>query len=71
MNWNIIEGKWKEMTGSIREQWGKITDDELVEIGGKKDKLEGVLQTKYGLTQEAASKQIDEWADKLKNEVEK
>ena len=71
MSWNIIEGKWKEMTGSIREQWGKITDDELVEIGGKKDKLEGVLQTKYGLTQEAASKQIDEWADKLKNEVEK
>lgn len=64
MNWNIVEGKWKEMAGSIREQWGKLTDDELQEIGGKKDKLEGVLQVKYGLTQEAASKQIDEWVEK-------
>ncbi len=66
MNWNIIEGKWKELTGSAREQWGKLTDDELQEIGGKKDKLEGVIQQKYGLTQEAASKQIDEWAEKFK-----
>jgi len=71
MNWNIIEGKWKEMAGSIREQWGKITDDELQEISGKRDKFEGVLQTKYGLTQEDAAKQIDDWAGKLKDVVRK
>lgn len=67
MNWNIIEGKWKEMSGSVQEQWGKLTNDELTEINGKKDKLEGMLQTKYGVTQEEASKQVDDWAGKLKD----
>ncbi len=66
MNWNIIEGKWKEMSGSVQEQWGKLTHDELAEINGKKDKLEGMLQTKYGVTQEEAAKQVDDWAGKLK-----
>ena len=54
MNWNIIEGKWKEMAGSVREQWGKLTHDEIDQIAGKRDKLEGMIQTKYGVTQEAA-----------------
>ncbi|MBL8064668.1 MAG: CsbD family protein [Chthonomonadaceae bacterium] len=71
MNWNIIEGKWKEMAGSIREKWGKLTDDEIQEIAGKKDKLEGILQTKYGLTQELAAQQVDEWADKIKETITK
>lgn len=66
MNWNIIEGKWKEMSGSVQEHWGKLTHDELAEINGKKDKLEGMLQTKYGVTQEEAAKQVDDWAGKLK-----
>src|SRR5665648_346594 len=48
MDWNIIEGKWKELKGHAREQWGKLTDDELEEIGGKKDRLVGKLQQKYG-----------------------
>lgn len=67
MNWNIIEGKWKETIGSAREKWGDLTDDELTEVAGKKEKLEGLIQQKYGLTQEAASKQIDEWAEKIKD----
>ena len=70
MNWNIIEGKWKE-TGSVREQWGKLTDDELQEIAGKKDKLEGLIQQKYGVTQADASQQIDDWAGKLKDVINK
>jgi len=48
MDWNIIEGKWKELKGHAREQWGKLTDDELEEVGGKKDRLVGKLQQKYG-----------------------
>ena len=48
MDWNIIEGKWKELKGHAREQWGKLSDDELEEIGGKKDRLVGKLQQKYG-----------------------
>lgn len=69
MNWNIIEGKWKEMAGSIREQWGKLTDNDLEEIAGKRDKLEGALQAKYGYTQEQASQHVDAWADRIKDHM--
>ena len=69
MNWNIIEGKWKELSGSAKERWGDLTHDEIVELGGKKDKLEGLLQQKYGITQEAAAHQIDDWAGKLKDKI--
>jgi len=58
MNWDQIEGKWKELTGSVKERWGKITDDELTVIGGKRDKLAGIIQTKYGLAKEAAEAEI-------------
>ncbi|MFN2425267.1 MAG: CsbD family protein [Candidatus Binatia bacterium] len=58
MNWDQIEGKWKEMTGSVKEQWGKITDDELTTIGGKRDRLAGIIQAKYGVAKEAAEEQI-------------
>ncbi len=71
MNWNIVEGKWKEMAGSVREQWGKFTDDELQEVAGKRDKFEGLLQQKYGVTQEEAAKQSDDWAGKLKDTITK
>lgn len=69
MNWNMIEGKWKEVTGSAKERWGDLTNDELMELGGKRDKLEGLLQLKYGITQQAAAEQIDEWAGKLKDMI--
>lgn len=62
MNWDVIEGKWKEMKGAVREKWGDLTDDELEQIAGKKDKLAGVLQQKYGKTKEVIDKEIDDWA---------
>ncbi|HYC56053.1 MAG TPA: CsbD family protein [Candidatus Binatia bacterium] len=58
MNWDQIEGKWKELAGGVKEHWGKLTDDELIEIGGKRDKLAGIIQSKYGLAKEAAEEQI-------------
>lgn len=58
MNWDQVEGKWKEMKGRVREKWGKLTDDELETIGGKRDKLAGILQQKYGMVKEEAEKQI-------------
>jgi uncharacterized protein YjbJ (UPF0337 family) len=67
MDWNIIEGKWKELKGRAREQWGKLTDDELEEIGGKKDRLVGKLQQKYGYASDEADRQANEWA-KLQDE---
>lgn len=69
MNWNIVEGKWKRMAGSVKERWGEMTDNEIAETHGKRDQLEGLLQQKYGLTQQAATEQIDEWANKLKENI--
>ena len=69
MNWNVIEGKWKEMAGAVKEKWGNLTDDEITEMAGKRDRLEGILKQKYGMTQEAASQEIDQWAGKLKDGV--
>ncbi len=63
MNKNILEGKWKQLRGEIREKWGEITDDELDQIAGKRDKLAGLLQEKYGYTQMEAERQIDEFLE--------
>lgn len=59
MNKDILEGNWKQMRGSAKEWWGKITDDDFDRIAGKRDQLVGVLQEKYGYTREKASAEID------------
>ena len=61
MNRNILEGNWKKIRGTIREKWGELTDDELDQIAGKRDKLAGVLQERYGYTQMEAERQIDDF----------
>jgi uncharacterized protein YjbJ (UPF0337 family) len=65
MDWNIIQGKWKELKGQAREEWGKLTDDELEEIGGMKDRLVSKLQQKYGYAADEAHGRADEWAKQL------
>jgi uncharacterized protein YjbJ (UPF0337 family) len=66
MNWDQIEGKWKQFTGSGRERWGKITDNDWETIAGKKDQLIGRIQELYGVAQAEAEKQADEWSRALK-----
>ncbi len=61
MNWDQIEGKWKQFTGSARERWGKLTDNDWETIAGKKDQLVGRIQVRYGVKKELAEKQTDEW----------
>lgn len=63
MNRNILEGNWKKIRGTIREKWGELTDDELDQIAGKRDKLAGVLQERYGYTQVEAERQIDDFLE--------
>jgi len=63
MNQNILEGKWKQLRGSIREKWGQLTDDEVDQIAGKRDKLAGFLQERYGYTQVEAEQQIDDFLE--------
>ncbi|HEV8383992.1 MAG TPA: CsbD family protein [Acidobacteriota bacterium] len=65
MNWDQIEGKWKQMMGAVRERWGKLTNDDLDVIAGKREAFIGRVQERYGFTKEQAQKEIDEWAKKL------
>jgi uncharacterized protein YjbJ (UPF0337 family) len=62
MNWDQIEGKWKQSLGKVKEKWGKLTDDDLTAINGKKEQLVGKIQERYGVAKEAAEKQVDEFA---------
>ena len=62
MNWDQIEGKWKQVAGSARERWGKFTDNDWETLAGKKDQLVGRIQERYGVTKADAEKQADEWS---------
>ena len=66
MNWDQIEGKWKQFTGSARERWGKLTDDDLQTMTGQKDNLIGRIQERYGIARAEAEKQADAWSAALK-----
>ena len=61
MNWDIVEGNWKQLKGKAREQWGKLTDSDFEQIAGKKDQLIGRIQERYGISKDEAQKQADEW----------
>lgn len=66
MNWDQIEGNWKQFKGNVKEQWGKLTNDHLDEIAGKRDRLAGKIQESYGISVDAAEKQIAEWQTGVK-----
>jgi uncharacterized protein YjbJ (UPF0337 family) len=68
MNWDKIEGNWKQMTGKAREQWGKLTDSDFEAVAGRKDQLVGRIQERYGIAKDEANKQADQWAEALKDE---
>jgi uncharacterized protein YjbJ (UPF0337 family) len=65
MNWDQIEGKWKEIKGKARTKWGKLTDDDLENVAGKKDVLLGRLQQRYGYKRDQAEKEVDTWMKDL------
>lgn len=66
MNWDQIQGQWKQLAGKVKAKWGKLTDDDLTTISGKRDELAGVLQTRYGVAKEQAEKELDEFITGLK-----
>src|SRR5215831_107238 len=61
MDWNRIEGNWKQVRGKVKEQWGKLTDDDLNVINGRRDQLEGKIQERYGYAKDQVRKDIDDW----------
>jgi len=65
MDWNRIEGNWKQFTGKIQEKWGKVTDDDLTEIKGSRQQLEGKIQERYGIARDQVRQDVDTWLKQL------
>ena len=61
MDWNRIEGNWKQFTGHVKEKWGKLTDDDLDVINGRRDQLEGKIQERYGIAKDQVRSDVDTW----------
>lgn len=69
MNWDRVEGNWKQYRGAVKEQWGKLTDEQLDVIAGRREELAGRIQASYGITKREAGKQLYDWQKMLKNVV--
>lgn len=67
MNWDHIEGSWQQLRGRVREQWGKLTDDDVDVIAGKRDQLIGVLQQRYGTARDEIERQVRDFENRYAN----
>ncbi len=65
MNWDTIEGQWKQLAGKARERWGKLTEDDWQRIAGKREELVGRVQELYGVTREEAEREVADWERQL------
>ena len=61
MNWDQIQGKWKELKGQAQQQWGELTNDDVDKINGNREELEGKIQQRYGKSKEEAKEEVDSW----------
>jgi uncharacterized protein YjbJ (UPF0337 family) len=61
MDWNRLEGNWKQAKGKIKEKWGQLTDDDLDRVNGKRDQLEGKIQERYGIAKDMVRQDVDDW----------
>ena len=68
MNWDQVEGKWKQYSGKAKEKWGKLTDDDLEVIRGRRDQLIGKIQERYGIMKQEAENQVDEFVRSCRSE---
>ena len=64
MNEDTIAGNWKQFKGKVKEQWGKLTDDDIDVVGGRRDQLAGKIQERYGIAKDEAEKQLADWERK-------
>jgi uncharacterized protein YjbJ (UPF0337 family) len=71
MNWDQVQGNWTRIQGSVREHWGKLTDQDLEQIAGKKDRLLGALKVRYGMEAEKATAEVSRWLDELERKLTK
>ena len=61
MNWDHIKGNWKQVAGRVKQQWGKLTDDDLTLVAGKRDELLGKIQERYGYAKDRAERELDDF----------
>ena len=66
MNWDQIEGEWKQFKGHVKSRWAKLTDDDMKVLSGKKDSIVGKIQERYGILKDDAEREVDEWLAKIK-----
>lgn len=64
MNTDVLAGKWKQVQGEIKKQWGKLTDDDLAVVEGQRDKLVGLVQERYGYARDKAEREVDQFLQK-------
>lgn len=67
MNSDILQGKWKQLSGSIKQQWGDLTDDEVTQVNGSYERLQGLLQEKYGWSRDRAEREIDAYLNQYRS----
>ena len=65
MNTDMLEGKWKQIKGSVRAKWGELTDDEVEQVAGNTERLAGLIQQKYGHSKEEAKREVNDFIDSL------
>lgn len=61
MNWDRVQGNWKQFSGKVKEKWGQLTDDDLSQINGNREQLEGKIQARYGQAKDQVKKDVDAW----------
>jgi uncharacterized protein YjbJ (UPF0337 family) len=66
MDWNRVEGNWKQLKGKVKGQWGKLTDDDLDTINGRREQLEGKIQERYGYQKDQTRREVDNWYNSQK-----
>ena len=65
MNWDRVEGNWKQFSGKVKEKWGQLTDNDLTQINGNREQLEGKIQERYGYAKDRVKQEVDDWCNKL------
>ncbi len=66
MNWDRVQGNWKEMSGQVKKNWGKLTSDDLTTVQGRREELEGIIQKRYGYAKDKAKSEIEGGLDNMK-----
>jgi uncharacterized protein YjbJ (UPF0337 family) len=71
MNWDRVEGNWKQFKGKVKQKWGKLTDDQLDVISGNRDELVGKIQESYGIAKDEAEKEVKAWESTFEEEYDR